>query len=642
LYVHNCVMLLDRLERSLLSFTFAYIAILGQCDFFLGVLVLLENRREVVSSHRSGFTEKLSNIATSTYKLTCQIQLLTLSSQSESYRAPNFYAWGAQLQLGSSTNYQQTGNGADPFSVTGNLTWNSNGTLQQLSIFDLFDTANNQTCKYGYDDLARISSANCGTAANQSFAYDAFGNIQKTGSPNAFTPTYASNNRINAISGCSPAFNPATAYDADGNLLYDCTNTYTYDAYGKVASINTIPITYDALGRMVENGSGEILYSPIGKLALMTRQITQNIFLPLPGGEQATYTGSTLRFRHSDWLGSSRFESNTADKEYADLAYAPFGETYSVKSNVTTPYISFTGQQPDTVAGLYDFTYREYSPGQGRWISPDPAGLQAVDFGNPQSFNRYAYVLNQPTGLVDAFGLCPSGQADAGRNGWDAASGQDACGGIAVNAPFPGWVNGIGWVDGLDGWSTWDGIIMGGSRQSNGIFEGENSTGWSLGPSPSDILQQILSGNFSSLGVPTLNDLMNQAWVMDAEPANNGTPTPKNPCVADALKAGATNVGIDLLGFLPEAGGVARVVGHQAGYVGKVADNLGKNMLTADTKTTGTLASAIGFSSSDWTTWVSAGITAADFVPVLSDFTTPVAIAWDAGVAAYKVYQCPK
>lgn len=124
--------------------------------------------------------------------------------------------------------------------------------------------------------------------------------------------------------------------------------------------------------------------------------------------------------------------------------------------------------------------------------------------------------------------------------------------------------------------------------------------------------------------------------------ANNGNSPPKNPCVADALKEGARNVGIDLLGFLPEAGGVARVVGHQAGYVGKVADNLGKNMLTAGTKTTGTLASAINFSSSDWTTWVSAGITAADFVPVLSDFTTPVAIAWDAGVTAYKVHQCQK
>jgi hypothetical protein len=121
---------------------------------------------------------------------------------------------------------------------------------------------------------------------------------------------------------------------------------------------------------------------------------------------------------------------------------------------------------------------------------------------------------------------------------------------------------------------------------------------------------------------------------------NSGTPWYKT-CIAKALGKGAVNVGIDALGFLPEAGGVARVVGHQAGYVGKVADNVGKNMLTAGTKTTGFLSSATGFDRSDWTTWVSAGITAADFVPVLSDFTTPAAMIWDAGTAAYKAYQCP-
>ena len=124
--------------------------------------------------------------------------------------------------------------------------------------------------------------------------------------------------------------------------------------------------------------------------------------------------------------------------------------------------------------------------------------------------------------------------------------------------------------------------------------------------------------------------------------ANNGTPWYHNSCITGALKSGAISVGVDALGFLPEAGGVARVVGHQAGYVGKVADNVGKNMLTAGTKTTGFLNSATGFDRSDWTTWVSAGITAADFVPILSDFTTPVAIIWDAGLAAYNISKCPK
>src|SRR6267154_6344476 len=67
---------------------------------------------------------------------------------------------------------------------------------------------------------------------------------------------------------------------------------------------------------------------------------------------------------------------------------------------------SFTGQGQDTVAGLYDFPAREYSY-QGRWSSPDPAGLAAVDPSNPQSWNRYAYVMNNPLALTDPDGLDP-------------------------------------------------------------------------------------------------------------------------------------------------------------------------------------------------------------------------------------------
>src|SRR3989442_4022743 len=43
-----------------------------------------------------------------------------------------------------------------------------------------------------------------------------------------------------------------------------------------------------------------------------------------------------------------------------------------------------------------------YNSGQGRWLSPDPIG---GDISNPQSLNRYAYVLNNPTNLIDPLGL---------------------------------------------------------------------------------------------------------------------------------------------------------------------------------------------------------------------------------------------
>jgi hypothetical protein len=54
---------------------------------------------------------------------------------------------------------------------------------------------------------------------------------------------------------------------------------------------------------------------------------------------------------------------------------------------------------------LYDAQFREYGI-QGRWPSPDPAGLAAVDPANPQSWNRYAYVMNSPEDFVDPLGLC--------------------------------------------------------------------------------------------------------------------------------------------------------------------------------------------------------------------------------------------
>lgn len=120
-----------------------------------------------------------------------------------------------------------------------------------------------------------------------------------------------------------------------------------------------------------------------------------------------------------------------------------------------------------------------------------------------------------------------------------------------------------------------------------------------------------------------------------------GTPWYKSSCVTSALKTGAINAGIDAIGFIPEAGGVARTIGHGAGYRGVVADRLGHSVIKAVGKTAGSVNSAAGVSS-DRTSWVSAGITVGDFIPVVNEFTTVAALSWDTGVAAYKVYQCPK
>jgi len=52
---------------------------------------------------------------------------------------------------------------ANTSSLTGSLTWNGNGSLAQLSITDQFYAANNQTCAYTHDELARINKVDCGS-----------------------------------------------------------------------------------------------------------------------------------------------------------------------------------------------------------------------------------------------------------------------------------------------------------------------------------------------------------------------------------------------------------------------------------------------------------------------------------------------
>ena len=63
----------------------------------------------------------------------------------------------------------------------GALTWNANAALQKLNINDPFTSASTQSCSYLYDDLSRLSQADCGSGKwGQSFSFDALGNISKS------------------------------------------------------------------------------------------------------------------------------------------------------------------------------------------------------------------------------------------------------------------------------------------------------------------------------------------------------------------------------------------------------------------------------------------------------------------------------
>ncbi|HSU60929.1 MAG TPA: RHS repeat-associated core domain-containing protein, partial [Bryobacteraceae bacterium] len=258
---------------------------------------------------------------------------------------------------------------------------------------------------HGYRTWPGTASSNARYPQHNHARYDPFGNIAKADTI-SFQPTYnAATNRYSTL----PAGTPA--YDANGYVNADGFHVYSYDVEGKITQIDSgaVTMTYDALGRWVERGAGggftQRVFSPSGReFSLTSGQTVATAYVPLPGGALARYENGLDSYWHPDWLGTARLYSTPSRTVAFDVAFGPFGEWY-----VNGPADSFfTGvAQSDAAADMKAFPARDYHTTQGRWLIPDPAGIDAVDLANPQTLNRYAYVMNDPLANVDPTGMAP-------------------------------------------------------------------------------------------------------------------------------------------------------------------------------------------------------------------------------------------
>ena len=65
----------------------------------------------------------------------------------------------------------------------------------------------------------------------------------------------------------------------------------------------------------------------------------------------------------------------------------------------------YTGKERDTESGNDYFGARYYASAMGRWLSPDTDMTLKRILPNPQRWNRYAYVINNPLVRIDPDGL---------------------------------------------------------------------------------------------------------------------------------------------------------------------------------------------------------------------------------------------
>jgi RHS repeat-associated protein len=313
-------------------------------------------------------------------------------------------------------------------SIPAAATSGNNGTVMGYLYQDTTNPSLGHTAAYTYDSLNRLTSAVASGSStyNLTFSTGPYGNT--TCSTNAQTNgpctnlTYDVTTNHITVSGY--------AYDAAGNVTADGTgtgsHTYQWDAEGRLASVDTGTTeqeTYNALGQLAQfNTPTYVSNQPYDPGGAFLGQYNST------GGfwweEDIRFQGRILAynlggvhtvFLHKDALGSSHMAMGPAGNWLQDQLFYPWGQSWqSLGTWQEQGFAAFDYLHPSD--NLYPTQFRNYAPLQGRWLSPDPDNAGA-DASDPQTWNAYAYVRNNPTTLIDPTGevyqVC---QSDAGGN----------------------------------------------------------------------------------------------------------------------------------------------------------------------------------------------------------------------------------
>jgi len=319
-----------------------------------------------------------------------------------------------EIKLGTSSNSTSVIDLTYSYGTTTN-----NGNIQSLSYSG---GGLNYTQSFSYDSLNRLGTATETNGATTNWSetngYDRYGNRWIDlggGSQSLYFST--STNRITS-SGYS--------YDSSGNLTNDTIHTYGFNAEGRIKTVDsTTAYVYDGEGKRVRKLLGEnrrFIYGIGGELLAEYDGSSGNLkkeYVAAGGSmitiEPTAVNSNGTQYAATDHLGSPRVITNSSASVVSRHDYMPFGTELGsgVGGRTTGMGFSvsgdnnrkkFTGYERDSESGLDFAQARYFGASQGRFTSPDPFSGSAT-ITNPQSFNRYSYVSNNPVNARDPSGL---------------------------------------------------------------------------------------------------------------------------------------------------------------------------------------------------------------------------------------------
>ncbi len=274
---------------------------------------------------------------------------------------------------------------------TRGMTYDGLDRLKQVTSV-MFGTAN-----YTYDVLDNLTQVNvaAGTQArNHFYCYDAswrLGNVKTTS--------------------CSGATVVGLSYDVQGNLANKNGQVYNFDYGNRLRNTGSLEwYAYDGQGRRILSCtptacayqqyslSGQLLYMSDNRNALRAEQIYLGGSLVAQRQRPTSSEVVTLRYQHTDALGSPIAVTDAGKAFLEKTEYEPYGQ---VVNGTLKDGPGYTGHVLDAATGMNYMQQRYYDPMLGRFLSVDPVTAYSNPVGQ---FNRYRYAANNPYRFIDPDG----------------------------------------------------------------------------------------------------------------------------------------------------------------------------------------------------------------------------------------------
>jgi RHS repeat-associated protein len=282
---------------------------------------------------------------------------------------------------------------------------------------------------YDYDHVGRMWASHTGKEGRghagyeawgppdgpyaENYSYDQFGNMTwrngwgVVNAQYAYNPQFANNRMM-----VNPVTGAGMTYDAAGNLTNDGSQSFTYDATGQqtYASATGLTQSYDGdrlRAKKIESGTttyylrstvlGGQVIAELNASGGWTRGY---VYL---GGQMLAIQSGGVSWVHQDPVTKSQRVTNSAGSVVSTIDLDPWGGETGRSSNQAFQPHRYTSYTRDANGGD-DAMMRRYQVNWSRFSQPDPYD-GSYSLTDPQSFNRYAYVQNDPVNFVDPTGL---------------------------------------------------------------------------------------------------------------------------------------------------------------------------------------------------------------------------------------------